>query len=701
MSNSEVENRSNLSPQNSTRGDSEIIRVITSPPLEGSYSKYANRSAYAVLGVDESKRRQLYENALIASSPAQPRKDYTAESFRSVQSSKEQTANNNAIREQIKEVRSIDNVVGNQITGTTNAPQWMDASYRERSILSLKNPMRPDNQATTSEDFDRPKSSNSPSSSTTKHPESLTMSNKSRSFWIGGNSIVPEPENTNIDPSFKKSSITSVLPEPVTMNKNSNLRGSSPGELSTEDSGSDSSPVTTGIDAAPYSPHQQESSHLFCRRIQTTSYLNVVRFVRGSVPKILCASSDSTIHVYGVAYGKVFPPLEGHTDRVISLAVSNPFFSYEEENFHGDGHNFRKTERRKILKTLVASGSRDEILKVWDLDTGKCIVSIHAHDSPIWTVAIAVRKDSSVVVASGAADGTLRTWNGKTGKKMLSFKSSTQKILCTFIVNPVSDSPFLLSGGSDKCVHIWDLSSGKHIRALEGHEDEVTSISAGNYPGLPSLMPLLPDKKKDRSLVSSASTDSLGESSTSTHGLIIVSGSRDMSVRVWHLNTGVLLFELFGHRGCVFDVSIIRCIGKVKYSTLSLTYPCCCLLFALNNVLCSQFIQVDGGIVPEPSLLPPGTPVVLSGGDDCTVRVWSLQSGKVVRNFKWHSVNVRSLDTAVLFSSADKVSVGSSFNPGAALVASVGWDRVLRINNIDEALHDGSGNCGNSNCCLS
>ena len=83
------------------------------------------------------------------------------------------------------------------------------------------------------------------------------------------------------------------------------------------------------------------------------------------------------------------------------------------------------------------------------------------------------------------------------------------------------------------------------------------------------------------------------------------------------------------------------------------------------------------------------------------MRVWSLQSGKVVRNFKWHSVNVRSLDTAVLFSSADKVSVGSSFNPGAALVASVGWDRVLRINNIDEALHDGSGNCGNSNCCLS
>jgi hypothetical protein len=78
--------------------------------------------------------------------------------------------------------------------------------------------------------------------------------------------------------------------------------------------------------------------------------------------------------------------------------------------------------------------------------------------------------------------------------------------------------------------------------------------------------------------------------------------------------------------------------------------------------------------------------------------VWSLQSGKAVRNFKWHSVNVRPLDAAVLFSSGDKSDSAGPFNPGAALVASVGWDRTLRINNIDEALNDGVGNCGNGNC---
>ena len=562
--------------------------------------------------------------------------------------------------------------------------------------------MKQDNRSSSSEDFGRLKASKSPSPPTpSMHPEALTKSNSSKSFWIGGNSIVPEPVNTKSDSiSSKKSSITSVLPEPASPSKKSYIRGSSQGDLSTVDSSSDSPPVTTSnIDTAAYSAHQSEGSHLFCKRIQTSSYLNVIRFVRGSVPKVLCASSDSTIHVYGVADGKVFPPLEGHTDRVISLAVSNPYFSHEEETSHGNGRHSNKVGKKKVLKTLVASGSRDEILKVWDLDTGKCIVSIHAHNSPIWTVAITVRKDSSVVVVSGAADGTLRTWNGRTGKKMLNFKSTAQKILCSFILNFVPECPYLLSGGGDKCIHIWDLSSGKHIRMLEGHEDEVTSISAGNYPGLPSLMPLLSDRSKDRGLGSSASSASLGENSSSTHGLIIVSGSRDMSVRVWHLNTGVLLFELFGHRGCVYEVSIIRCIGKVpKLYNLIVFSP---IRICLTMVVCYQFRQVDGGIVPEPSLLPPGTPVVLSGGDDCTVRVWSLQTGKVVRNFKWHSVNVRSLDAAVLFSSADKADATGSFNPGAALVASVGWDRTLRINNIDEALQDGGGNCGNGSCCLS
>lgn len=403
---------------------------------------------------------------------------------------------------------------------------------------------------------------------------------------------------------------------------------------------------------------------------------------------MLCASSDSTIHVYSVSDGTVFPALEGHTDRVIALAVSNPYFTYEEDmsstnqsqNDDDDRIKFsRKHKQVKKLKTLVASGSRDEMLKIWDLDSSKCLHSIHAHNCPIWAVNICVRKDGGVIVVSGAADGSLRSWNGKTGKRLLNFKGHTEKILTVCIVNPIADTPFMVSAGCDKKIRVWDLLSGKHVRMLEGHEDEVTALAAGSFPGVNSLTPIsnngeMKNKVGDleRSGDSSNGSNPNLANNAATNGVVVVSGSRDLTVRVWHFNTGYLLFELFGHSGCVYGVSIIRCMGK--------------------------FQVTEGGVVAVPSLLPPGAPVIVSCADDCTVRVWNLETGKLARTFKWHSVNVRALDTAVVFCSSDR-GEDDTYNPGVAMVASCGWDRTVRMHNLDEILNEQESFCASCSLC--
>lgn len=84
------------------------------------------------------------------------------------------------------------------------------------------------------------------------------------------------------------------------------------------------------------------------------------------------------------------------------------------------------------------------------------------------------------------------------------------------------------------------------------------------------------------------------------------------------------------------------------------------------------------------------------------MRVWNLQTGKLVRSFKWHSVNVRGLDASTLFSSADTADEGGAlaYNPGIAMVATCGWDRTIRISNIDEVLNESESLCGGG-CCLS
>ena len=516
----------------------------------GHYSKYANRSAYGILNVDDSRKKTLYENALVNQS-SQRNKDYIADSYRSKNS---QLISTNVVQsdDDIKSHQPLKDASRTSVVRDSRAISNLSSTDTVESSIQRQ----ASSVSTTS---------NNPTPSTY---EPISRQISPRSLWKGRNtafqSVVPEPSLSK--PQGPLNSQRSVE---FIARKNQDQ-----GDVRTEASDSTSSPVSER--EKTLSASSSNESPIFCRRIQTTSYLNAIRFARGSVPKVLCASSDSTIHVYGVSKGQTYPPMEGHTDRVISLAVSNPFYTFEDNSENSSSSNSSSNSsssnsssnsnrgkdhngKRKVLKTLVASGSRDEILKIWDLDSGRCLFSIHAHSSPIWTVSIAVRKDGNILVVSGAADGTLRSWDGRTGKRVMNFKAHAQKILTTFIVNPSSDSPYLLSAGCEKCIHVWDLVSGRHLRMLEGHEDEVTTVCAGSFPGLASLTPISGAASK----AAAATAGSLGDNSSSNNGVVVVSGSRDLSVRVWHFNSGLLLFEMFGHTGCIYEVSLLRCMGKV------------------------------------------------------------------------------------------------------------------------------------------
>ena len=55
----------------------------------------------------------------------------------------------------------------------------------------------------------------------------------------------------------------------------------------------------------------------------------------------------------------------GHTDRVISIAVSNPFYTFQENESDNCNDQNISTPKVKVLRTLVVSGSRDEMLRIW------------------------------------------------------------------------------------------------------------------------------------------------------------------------------------------------------------------------------------------------------------------------------------------------------------------------------------------------
>ena len=394
----------------------------------------------------------------------------------------------------------------------------------------------------------------------------------------------------------------------------------------------------------------RKNKELFCKMIKSTTYLNAIRIAHGTIPKVLCASADSTVQIFNINDGSQLPSLVGHTDRVISLAVSNPFMYADK---HSSG-----ISSKPALKTLVASGSRDEQLRIWDMDSCRCLHSIHAHKSPIWAVAIAVRPNGDVIVLSTAEDGSMRSWNGKTGKKINNFKGHTDKILSVYIMNPLSETPLILSAGCDKKIRVWELLTGSHIRMLEGHSDEINSVVASSFSGVASLVPIGQADDSNQNAVMPGTDPN--------RATVIVSGSKDLTVRVWDFKTGHLLFELLGHTSCVYEVALIR----TRENTQSTSQQ------------------------QQQAAIPPGTPVIISCSEDSTVKLWNLTTGKLIKSQKWHNVSVRGIDVAniMLQQSNNNTTSSSSSSAITTLIASCGWDKTIQFHELNDALYTKTNN---------
>jgi len=75
---------------------------------------------------------------------------------------------------------------------------------------------------------------------------------------------------------------------------------------------------------------------------------------------------------------------------------------------------------------------------------------------------------------SGSGDNTLIVWDLESGEKLKTLEGHTDQ------VNAVSITPDgrrAVSGSWDKTLIVWDLESGEKLKTLEGHTDQVKAVS--------------------------------------------------------------------------------------------------------------------------------------------------------------------------------------------------------------------------------
>ena len=101
--------------------------------------------------------------------------------------------------------------------------------------------------------------------------------------------------------------------------------------------------------------------------------------------------------------------------------------------------------------SLLASGSWDDTIRLWDVRTGKRLRTLTGHLDGVLSVCFS---PDGNLLASGSWDDTIRLWDVRTGKRLRTLTGHKSN------VNSVSFSPdgsLLASGSSDETIRLWEL----------------------------------------------------------------------------------------------------------------------------------------------------------------------------------------------------------------------------------------------------
>jgi ribosome assembly protein SQT1 len=316
-------------------------------------------------------------------------------------------------------------------------------------------------------------------------------------------------------------------------------------------------------------------------------------------PKIIASGSgDDSAKLWNLD-DQSSKPLTGHTDSVCEI------------QFSPDG------------STLATCGL-DAFLKLWDVEGNL----IHTLEGPSESIECCAWHPRGPIIIAGGGDGTAWMWGSKKGECMGVFSGHSDAINC---ISFSGDGKRIITGSSDCTVRIWDP---KNVTTLHTIKDGASAMKFHQAP--------------------------VTALKCSTANDIFVTGGEDGFISICDSQSGKIYGVYEGHTESVESIEILTSLSCVASSSMDKTIQ----IFDIASTNIRSKIKLDEGVIrirthPDfPNILVAASldgfisvwdyrtatlvkkiaahsgPIldiclspggILSGGEDCTVKLWNLQ----------------------------------------------------------------------------
>lgn len=121
----------------------------------------------------------------------------------------------------------------------------------------------------------------------------------------------------------------------------------------------------------------------------------------------------------------------------------------------------------------VITTADDGKIKVWDTQSGFCIVTFTEHSSGVTACEFAKRGN---VLFTSSLDGSVRAWDLIRYRNFRTFTAPTRLSFSSLAVDPSGE--VVCAGSLDSFdIHIWSVQTGQLLDQLSGHEGPVASLA--------------------------------------------------------------------------------------------------------------------------------------------------------------------------------------------------------------------------------